>query len=691
MLTTEQTVRRRGLPLRIQIIAFSSLFLMALPWMGYRYMDEMKEFLVQGQGEAQLLAARAIATVLHNRSDLFNISTISKIPASSLIEESSLYVYPLDDKKVIDGYGSDWKSLLSQQREFGPESLVYDRTAGAIAPISFGLLLGEYGEYLYGLISVTDSNIVYRHPRYARLDRSDQIRIELIDDAGNTKRYSLLAKTPGNVSVYEMHQSWARPVTGRPIYKLSAIWRESPNGYDVEFRLPIEWLNADQQLMISVADVNSDVERKIDNVVATLSGDNGGYLNKLIIRSPELDRILQGLGYANSNVCIVDKFRRVRALLGNTATQSRLCSLTDKVAPNLVAEALVGQSNVHRTIEDSGEALVIASHPIYQDKAIIGAVLVEKNSTNILAKQRQSLNKIIIATVIVFITALAGLLLFSSRLAYRIRGLQREVSTAIDADGRLLIDTISASKSAGDEIGELSRGFSTLLSQLKSYTGFLESVPRTLRHEILNPLNTISMALQKMSAEGQYDKKTIDGANKASRQLELIVHSLTEAAHIEDALSQDEKERFDLAELLTEYLSNIQNRHADYQFTYVGPESGIQIAGSDLRITQLLDKLKDNAIDFSATGAEILFELNTDENNQATITICNSGPLIPEEIITNLCNGIMSHRQGVAGQPHLGIGLYVASRIAKYHNGNLEIFNQKSGDGVCVIIRLPAL
>ena len=48
----------------MQIIAFSSLFLVALPWLGYRYMDEMKEFLVQGQGDAQLLAAQAIASVL---------------------------------------------------------------------------------------------------------------------------------------------------------------------------------------------------------------------------------------------------------------------------------------------------------------------------------------------------------------------------------------------------------------------------------------------------------------------------------------------------------------------------------------------------------------------------------------------------------------------------------------------------
>ncbi|MDH5387453.1 MAG: ATP-binding protein [Gammaproteobacteria bacterium] len=687
MLSGHKKIRRR-LSLSLQIIAFSAVFLMALPWLGNRYMNEMKEFLVQGQGDAQLLAAQAIATVLHNRSDLFNVSNV---PSDSLIEASSLYVYPLDQRIVLDGFGSDWNLLLSQKREFGAESLVYDRTAGSVPAATFGLLLGAYNKHLYGLVSVNDASLVYRHPQYTRLDSSDQIRIELVDKNAETKRYVIITEAPGTASVYAMSDDWAKPVTGQPVYKLNAIWRVTEKGYDVEFRFPLDWLSDDQHLMISVADVNSDTERNIDSVVATLPDDNAGALNKLIIRSPELDRIIKGLGYADANVCIVDQFRRVRAVLGSNALQSKLCTLTDKVAPDLVAKALLGKSDVVRSNLESGETLVLASHPIYQDKEIHGAVLVEKNSATILSKQENSLNKIIFATTIVFIIAIVGLLLFSSLLAYRIRNLQKEVATAFDLDGRLIKETINASSNANDEVGELSRGFSILLSQLKSYTGFLESVPRTLRHEILNPLNTISMALQKMNADNAFDEKLIKSANTASRQLELIVHSLTEAAHIEDALSQDEKESFDLSELLTEYVSNINLKHTDQTFTYTGPESGISIEGNDLRITQLLDKIKDNAIDFADKDSAITFELTNNYKNQAVLSICNKGPLIPEEIINNLCSGIISHRQGVIGEPHLGIGLYVASKIAKYHNGMLNIFNANNNDGVCVVIELPVV
>jgi hypothetical protein len=61
-------MKRLGLGGRL--LLFSSV-LLAIPWLGYRYIDEMKEFLLNGQQEAQLLAVRAVATVLHDRSDLF--------------------------------------------------------------------------------------------------------------------------------------------------------------------------------------------------------------------------------------------------------------------------------------------------------------------------------------------------------------------------------------------------------------------------------------------------------------------------------------------------------------------------------------------------------------------------------------------------------------------------------------------
>ena len=47
------------------------LTLLLIPWMGYQYVRELKSFALQGQEEALLLTAGAIATVFHDRPELF--------------------------------------------------------------------------------------------------------------------------------------------------------------------------------------------------------------------------------------------------------------------------------------------------------------------------------------------------------------------------------------------------------------------------------------------------------------------------------------------------------------------------------------------------------------------------------------------------------------------------------------------
>ena len=271
--------------------------------------------------------------------------------------------------------------------------------------------------------------------------------------------------------------------------------------------------------------------------------------------------------------------------------------------------------------------------------------------------------------------------------AYRIRRLQREASQAIDADGRVTTDHIRTDEFAADELGQLSRDISSLLVRLKSYTEFLESVPRTLRHEILNPVNTISMSLQKIDA-GESAESVINSARKAVQQLELIVHGLTEAAHIDAALTHDEYERFDIAALAKEYVHNSKLKHGEARFDYKGPQSDIYVVGSDLRIAQLLDKLKDNAVDFSSENSKLVFEL-INHHNTVELVVTNDGPAIPQEVLDSLFHGMISSRSAQNSRPHLGIGLYIANRIARQHGGQLHITNRPDKRGVRVGLELP--
>ena len=668
-----------------RMLLFSSLLLLALPWLGFRYIDEMKNFLLQGQEDAQLLAARAVAVVLNGRAELFH--PVDE-PGDIAIERSALYVYPLEEPVEVDGYSGDWGVLQQQAKIFGPESYIYDRTGGTGQAVTFSLLLGEYRQSLYALVRVRDEDIVYRNPKYRRLDHSDHVRLEILTPEGESKRIIFITEGQGQVSVYEMMPDWKMPETGKPLYAISGVWQQRADGYYLELRIPGSWVGAQPHLMFSVANVDSMAERQIDSIVATLEKEHAGKLNRLITRSPQLDRILQGLGSADAGICVVDRYRRVRGVFGGE-NETALCSQKDTVSGELVDIALKGSQSVLRYENMEGESVIVAAHPVYANDEVMGAVLVEKNSSHILGLQRESLQKIIIATFIVFLIAIAGLMLFAAWLAYRIRKLQKEASHAIDADGRVIYEHITTDQYAADEIGQLSRDISSLLLRLKSYTGFLESVPRTLRHEILNPVNTISMSLQKLDAD-MVNESILVSARKAAQQLEMIVHSLTEAAHIEDALKQDEYERFDLAAMVNEYVNNSKLKHGVSRIEYVGPASGVFIKGSDLRIAQLLDKLKDNALDFSDVKSEVIFELKQ-RQDKYELSVSNKGPVIPDDVLDMLFTGMVSGRCGKDDKPHLGIGLYIANRIAQQHKSELKIRNLAHGEGVKVSLLLPII
>ena len=60
------------LTLRVKL-ALLSLVLLTLPWLGYRYVQEMERFLLESQRESALALARAVATALHDRPEMFQL------------------------------------------------------------------------------------------------------------------------------------------------------------------------------------------------------------------------------------------------------------------------------------------------------------------------------------------------------------------------------------------------------------------------------------------------------------------------------------------------------------------------------------------------------------------------------------------------------------------------------------------
>jgi signal transduction histidine kinase len=345
---------------------------------------------------------------------------------------------------------------------------------------------------------------------------------------------------------------------------------------------------------------------------------------------------------------------------------------------------------VYEVAPFSGERVTVASAPVHVGERVMGAVLIEQSNREILGLQRAQLERALFAIIAACI-AIAGILwAFALRLVWRIHRLRDEASAAIDDDGRVLYLEVAAGRRAGDEVGDLSRTISGLLGRLAGYTGFLEQIPRTLRHELSNPLNSLSTSLQNLVSDHPEleDSKYVQSAERGVARIGEIVEGLTDAASLEQALRDDEPERVDFAHLVTRYIENFAVNCPSRRFLLRVDDEPVFIVASGFRMEQMLDKLIDNAVAFSPRDSEIEVELRV-AGNRARLSVGNAGPGVPDSIRDRVFDSMVSAPAASASdRPHLGIGLYVVRLIVEHMEGAVEVCD-RDGGGAIFVVDLP--
>ena len=333
----------------------------------------------------------------------------------------------------------------------------------------------------------------------------------------------------------------------------------------------------------------------------------------------------------------------------------------------------------------------MAAYPIVSEDSVIGTVVVEQNIDDILSFQRSALEEVILLSILSLLAVFVALLAFAGRLAWRIRNLRQEASSAIDQYGRLKTSFLQSEMTAGDEIGDLARSVSNMLSKLHQHNTFLENMPRTLRHEINNPLNTLSTSLQNLAQESPEvrDSKYLESAQRGVTRIGSIVQNLADAANLEESLEAEDMEIIDIDQLLSSYVANCKLTHAKCEFVYRGPGRPVWAEVADYRIEQLMDKIIDNAIDFHRANSPIRVQLDV-YRGSLQISVANRGPTLPAEAASSLFDSMVSHR-GPQNRLHFGLGLYVVRIIAEYHGGFVRAINLADGSGVAITVQLPAV
>src|SRR5205085_4140135 len=101
------------------------------------------------------------------------------------------------------------------------------------------------------------------------------------------------------------------------------------------------------------------------------------------------------------------------------------------------------------------------------------------------------------------------------------------------------------------------------------------------------------------------------------------------------------------------------------RFTCHVPHEPLEMNGAPDLIVQMLDKLVDNAVDFSADGATISVNV-VDDGSHVELSVANPGPPLPPEGATQLFESLWQSRAEADKRPHFGLGLYIVRLIAEF-------------------------
>jgi len=275
---------------------------------------------------------------------------------------------------------------------------------------------------------------------------------------------------------------------------------------------------------------------------------------------------------------------------------------------------------------------------------------------------------------------------FAAWLALRLSRLRQASESALTRTGLV---TSFPDTDSRDELGDVARGFSTLLMRLNEYTSYLRTLAGKLAHEIRTPLTIVRSSLDNLESEQvpPSARAYLERARQGSERLNAILVAMGAATRVEEAIGSAERVSFDLVPVLESAVAAYRGAFPERSFGPELPAEGVVLRGAPDLIVQMLDKLIDNAVDFSPAGALIIVRLRLD-SQAPVIEVDNPGPALPAHVQGRLFESLWQSRAGADSQPHFGLGLYIVRLIAEFHGGEASAANLPDGSGVRFAVRL---
>lgn len=296
------------------------------------------------------------------------------------------------------------------------------------------------------------------------------------------------------------------------------------------------------------------------------------------------------------------------------------------------------------------------------------------------------------SVLIVVVLGLGGGIFVSRRVLRKIDAITGTTQRIMagDLSGRLPVGR------SGDELDRLAENLNTMLERIEALMSGLKEVSDNIAHDLKTPLtrlrNRAEEALARASNETEY-RAALERTIEESDGLIRTFNALLMIARAESGQARGNMDVFDVADVAAGIHELYEPLAEDADLVLKVEASIAPVHGNRELVSQALANLVENAIKYGkpetgegAAAPEILIEARR-EGDQVLLSVSDHGAGIPEADRKHAVERFV-RLEASRTLPGSGLGLSLASAVAKLHHGELRLGDNNPGLRVTLV--LPA-
>ena len=241
-----------------------------------------------------------------------------------------------------------------------------------------------------------------------------------------------------------------------------------------------------------------------------------------------------------------------------------------------------------------------------------------------------------------------------------------------------------------DEVGQLVKDFDYMAERLELLIGAQQRLISDVSHELRSPLTRLKLALDLAHGEGHNDlSPTLDRIEREAERLSGLVGMLLTLSRLEAGESMPQTSMVQLPDLLAEIAADVEiealSRGCSISLERM---QECAVEGNQELLRSAFENVVRNAIRYTEPGTSVRISTKC-EGSDVRIVVQDHGPGVPDSELDNLFKPfyrVDTSRERRTGG--VGLGLAIAERSIKLHNGKIRAGNVKGG-GFQIEISLP--